>query len=417
MAVSYGFFNSLNGDRVYSATEFSRLFEGLIKDGVFMSVGEQLIVKPHSGMDILVSTGRAWFNNTWTNNDADYILSIDPSEVALKRIDTVVLEVNLDTNVRANSLKVIKGTPGEVPVAPTLVDTEFVYLYPLANVLVNQGVTSIGGAQITNRVGGVKTPFVTGILDTVVIDDLVLQWNAAFDDWLADQQTEYEDWFYNLQIELDGEVAVNLQNQITAIKADDWVTTIRILDGTITPAKLNTDAFPIAAAGDIVYASAANALTRLQKGSPKQFLKMNVAGNAPEWVTKEDDVLVYLVVFDVTESLKIVDGAKYFTIPPELNGAILINASCYIYSPSTVGVVTVQLARARRTSPTNSPPFYDILTTKMTINQGEYSSTDAVPPVIGSTYRDMLTRDIIRIDVDASGTLTKGLDVGLAFRL
>ena len=124
MAVTSGFFNSLSSDRLYNASDFSRLFNGLIRDGVFATIGDYLMVKPHSGMDILVGSGRAWFNSTWTNNDADYILTIDAAEVALNRIDVVVLEINLSTEVRENSFKVIKGVAGVSPVAPTLTNTE-----------------------------------------------------------------------------------------------------------------------------------------------------------------------------------------------------------------------------------------------------------------------------------------------------
>ena len=38
MAFSYGFFDSRNGDRKYDATEFSSIFDGIIKDGVYMDV-------------------------------------------------------------------------------------------------------------------------------------------------------------------------------------------------------------------------------------------------------------------------------------------------------------------------------------------------------------------------------------------
>ena len=31
---SYGFYNSVNGDRLYNAQQMSELFEGLITDGV-----------------------------------------------------------------------------------------------------------------------------------------------------------------------------------------------------------------------------------------------------------------------------------------------------------------------------------------------------------------------------------------------
>ena len=39
MTVSYGFYNSLNGDRKYNARHMSMIFDGIIRDGVFMSIG------------------------------------------------------------------------------------------------------------------------------------------------------------------------------------------------------------------------------------------------------------------------------------------------------------------------------------------------------------------------------------------
>ena len=45
MSVSSGFFNSLNGDRKYNAAQMSAIFDGLIIDGVFASIGTAFAVK------------------------------------------------------------------------------------------------------------------------------------------------------------------------------------------------------------------------------------------------------------------------------------------------------------------------------------------------------------------------------------
>ena len=50
MAFTYGFFNSLNGDRKYTAEQLSSIFDGLITDGVFDSIGDILATVPGSGM-------------------------------------------------------------------------------------------------------------------------------------------------------------------------------------------------------------------------------------------------------------------------------------------------------------------------------------------------------------------------------
>ena len=48
MSVTYGFYNSINGDRKYNALEMSSIFDGIIVDGVYMSIGvEREIVRRH----------------------------------------------------------------------------------------------------------------------------------------------------------------------------------------------------------------------------------------------------------------------------------------------------------------------------------------------------------------------------------
>lgn len=53
-----GFFNSINGDRLYDADQMSKIFEGLITDGVYESVGDKLAVQPSGAMTIQIGTGQ-----------------------------------------------------------------------------------------------------------------------------------------------------------------------------------------------------------------------------------------------------------------------------------------------------------------------------------------------------------------------
>ena len=198
MALTYGFYNSQNGDRMYDATDISSIFDGIIKDGVFMSIGDAFIVSAATGMQVTVGSGRAWFNHTWTYNSVASLYTIEPAEIVLNRIDTVVLEINASEEVRANSIKVIKGTPASNPVAPTLINTELVHQYPLADIYVGANVTEIIPANITNRVGTEACPLSTGILETLDSAPLLAQWNSAFTvhsqawvDQMAQQQNDF----------------------------------------------------------------------------------------------------------------------------------------------------------------------------------------------------------------------------------
>lgn len=207
MAVSFGFYDSLNGDRKYTAVQFSYLFNSLIKDGVFMHVGEHLNVKEGTGMQVNVGSGFAWFNSTWTRNDADYPVNIDISDLLQVRIDAIVLEVNETVSSRTNSIKVITGTPASNPQKPTLTNTNDIHQYPLAYVTVGVGVTSITQANIENCIGTDPCPFVTGVLDTIDATTLIAQWEAQFNEW-----------FENLEDTLSGDVAGNLLNMINDLR-------------------------------------------------------------------------------------------------------------------------------------------------------------------------------------------------------
>lgn len=206
MAITYGFYNSMNGDRKYDAVQLSSIFDGVIRDGVFQSIGGYLATKPGTGTQVIVSPGKAWFDHTWTVNDADLPLDISPSDLTLSRYDAVVLETDATKSVRENSIKVIKGTPASDPKKPTLTNEGDVHQHPLAYILVPGGSTEIQVQNIDIMVGKTECPFVTSILESVSIEALLEKWEG-----------EFRVWFDDLQEQMSGDVATNLQNQINKI--------------------------------------------------------------------------------------------------------------------------------------------------------------------------------------------------------
>lgn len=220
MTVTYGFYNSVGGDRKYDAIQMSRLFDGILQDGIFASIGNTFVVHANApaAMNVVVGSGRAWFNHTWTLNDNDILVTIEPSELTLNRIDTIVIEVNTSDLVRANSIKAIKGTPGSSPVAPTLANTSTLKQYPLADVYVGTLVTTITSGNITNRIGTTPTPFVTGILETVDISVLLTQYANDMNDMLAADQLIFDDWLAEVQAQLSSTDAATLQAEVDVLE-------------------------------------------------------------------------------------------------------------------------------------------------------------------------------------------------------
>lgn len=230
MSVTYGFYNSLNGDRKYNAEQVSSLFDGLIIDGVFASVGTAFAVKATTGITVNVGIGKAWFNHTWTLNDSILPLEAPEAEVLLDRIDAVVLEVDATESVRANSIKFVKGTPSSAPSRPTLTNEGNVHQYPLCYIYRKYGTAVINQADITPMVGTESTPFVTGILQTISLDELLGKWqdeldrftdarSKEVDDWIAQEESDFTAWFNKMKADLQQEQTV-LDQWIASEQAD-----------------------------------------------------------------------------------------------------------------------------------------------------------------------------------------------------
>lgn len=230
MSVSSGFFNSLNGDRKYNAAQMSAIFDGLIIDGVFASIGTAFAVKAAGGLTVNVGIGKAWFDHTWTVNDSILPMTAPEAEVLLDRIDAVVLEVNGMESVRENTIKFVKGNPSSAPSRPTLTNEGNVHQYPLCYIYRKYGTAVINQADITPMVGTESTPFVTGILQTISLDELLGKWqdeldrftdarSQEVDDWIAQEESDFTTWFNKMKADLQQEQAV-LDQWIASEQAD-----------------------------------------------------------------------------------------------------------------------------------------------------------------------------------------------------
>lgn len=216
MSVTCGFYNSLNGDRKYNAMQMSSIFDGLIIDGVFASIGTAFAVKAAGGLTLNIGIGKAWFNHSWTLNDAILPIEAPESEVLLDRIDAVILEVNGMESVRDNTIKIVKGNPSSAPSRPTMENEGNVHQYPLAYIYRKFGSTVITQADITPMVGTASTPFVTGILQTISLDELLGKWqdqlnqfvdarSQEVDNWIANEENDFTAWFEQMKADLTSE--------------------------------------------------------------------------------------------------------------------------------------------------------------------------------------------------------------------
>ncbi len=230
MAFTSGFFNSVGGDRKYNAEQMSRIFEGLITSGVYAAVGNKLAVEPNEGMTIQINTGRGWFNWHWVNNDSAYLLTLENSDVLLKRYCAVCIRVDDSDSVREVTPVLKYSEFATNPVKPTVERSELINEYCLAYILIRAGATEISAADIEDARGNTAVcGWVTGLIEQVDTSTLWAQYKAQWEEfmseknseaaeYMSEQQAEFETWYNNLRATLEGDVAANLSQEIESLK-------------------------------------------------------------------------------------------------------------------------------------------------------------------------------------------------------
>lgn len=189
MAWTSGFFNSVNGDRLYNADQMSRIFEGLITDGVYESVGNKMAVQPNNGMTIQIATGRGWFGRHWVENDSELTLTVANSDVLLNRYVAVVVRVD-DTDAVRDVIPQLKYSEFATnPVKPTMIRTETVKEYCLAYIYLKAGATAITAKDIEDtRANEALCGWVTGLIEQLSSATLFTQFTDRFNEWFSGLQ-------------------------------------------------------------------------------------------------------------------------------------------------------------------------------------------------------------------------------------
>lgn len=242
---SFGFYNSKNGDRKYNATHFGRIFDGVIQDGVFGTIGNIFSVEPKVTPDLSVTIhpGKAWLMHTWSILDADTTLTFNTVNPNRKRTDVIVIEIN--SQERTNSLKVVEGNPVSKSAADspaTLTQTwdsahieRRIWQYPLCYVTIygsdyeNFNANIIKAENLQNRINVVNateankyidwTPLVTGATMNTDLNDYLPDWDNLFKEMMTEDAAAFNTWFIDLKntIVMDESAAATLLQLNTKI--------------------------------------------------------------------------------------------------------------------------------------------------------------------------------------------------------
>lgn len=302
MAITSGFFDSVSGDRKYTAQQFGNLFTGIITDGVFSGVGGGMKVEARS-TQVYINSGRAWCSGTWLDNDAYASLNVPANpHPNYSRYDAVVLTFDRSSSVRRNSIDYIAGTAAATPLKPALKNDSLTKQMPLCYIFRPANSTTITQSNIESTIGTAECPYITGPLKTIDVTDVVRDANATIRD--TNQRLQ--------QVTSDLEQkAHKLDQDVTSTKNSfsDWVKNAEKALGSAPNASTITEAKRVAdqakATADQAVRTAGSASSTASSASSTASNAQTVANRAEtkaEGVVKQFDTLKQTVT---TEASKI----------------------------------------------------------------------------------------------------------------
>lgn len=238
MTFRSGFWNSIDGDRTYSAEDMAIPFEGIITEGVFANWGDAFKATVINESTIAIGSGKAWFSKKWVQNDSVYQMPINVSEYASStepRTAVVGIDLKVEPYYRFARFSTDEqryyGSFVELLNAITDRNAGRNTL-PLFAINFAAGDSSLQQSNITNLVGTPWCPYVTAPVQTITVDDIRGKWDASYNalmkDIVSNAQTKaseaesnfeasFNTWFLTLKNQLDANQAANLQNQITLL--------------------------------------------------------------------------------------------------------------------------------------------------------------------------------------------------------
>lgn len=183
MALESGFFNSVGGDRLYNADDMSRYFEHILSNGIFKRIDNCLKVSATGGMTLNVAAGAGLINCRWFRAVSAETVTIPAAHAVLPRFDAVVARLDMSDSVRAVTLMVVSGAPGESPVAPDPVRTADVHDLMLALVYVPAGASAIVSNNLTDvRDNEWYCGYVQSLVDTPILKTFHSRYTAPTND-------------------------------------------------------------------------------------------------------------------------------------------------------------------------------------------------------------------------------------------
>lgn len=144
----------------YTSEEFSSLIEGITGSGISANYLNEF-APTANGLDISVASGAAFIKGRWGYNSAAKTISLSPTTTTQKRIDRIVIELDVASRVIGLNTLVGTATTG-TPTAPVLADNQLAICRVLVangstTTLTDERVFTYSAADVQKQLNEIKT--------------------------------------------------------------------------------------------------------------------------------------------------------------------------------------------------------------------------------------------------------------------
>lgn len=158
-----GFFNSIDGDRLYSADDFSHFYGLFFTDGVISLPEESLKCTAGEGLSVNIAAGEALIKSHYFRHSEESTVELETAHDTYPRIDLIVVKYDNTDTGRKITLEAKTGVPAQPPQPPALERNDDVYELAIAVAGIAAGATTISSFRDTrseeNYCGFVKSKF------------------------------------------------------------------------------------------------------------------------------------------------------------------------------------------------------------------------------------------------------------------
>ena len=195
-----GFFDSVNGDRKYYASDMVMPYTRLVTEGIYgknnsdEKATDFLVSKnPENAQQVIVSKGMGLLAGRWFELEQDLPINIEQNTTLSPRIDSIIISCDNSNSGRKVSIDYRLGSGGT---HPALISSDTVKELRICDITVASN-SSGGAITISDTRATSECPIIVGLIKELDAEDFLNQFKNTYNTWYAQVQAQWNEYYQN----------------------------------------------------------------------------------------------------------------------------------------------------------------------------------------------------------------------------